>query len=451
MLARFLLVCLFVLTFGGGALASAQTVPKETPAQKALREANDAAAIARAEAEAAAQAQIDATNAQIQKLKDEIAQLQKELTNTTTQKQTLQNAIKALDLQIQKLQKSVILTTTQISQKDKEIGALSGDIRSTEEKISDARAGVTTSLRQLEQMDEEHLVVTLFGGGTLSSFFDSMVSLESLRTGLQAKIDDLGALRDKLSKTKTSAETKRKELAALKNNLVQTKQGVTAAKADQTTLLQQTKSKESEYQKLIAQKEAEQAKFEQDLRNFEAQLGLSVAPGSVPPALPGVLQWPVENVRITQSFGNTDFSTKNPQIYNGKGHTGIDFAASPGTRILAARGGVVLGTGNTDATCPNASFGKWAFIKHDNGLSTLYAHLSTLSVSGGQSVEAGEVVGYSGSTGYATGPHLHFGVYATSGSEIASFPSSSCKGKTYTMPVGDIKAYLNPLSYLPAR
>jgi len=196
---------------------------------------------------------------------------------------------------------------------------------------------------------------------------------------------------------------------------------------------------------------AEQEKFEQDLRSFESQLGLSVTAGSFPAASSGILDWPLDSVRITQYFGNTDFSTKNPQIYNGRGHTGMDFAASSGTRILSARGGIVLGTGNTDATCPNASYGKWVFIKHDNGLSTLYAHLSSISVSGGQSIGAGELVGYSGNTGYSTGPHLHFGVYATSGSEIASFPSSSCRGKTYTMPVGDTKAYLNPLSYLPSR
>ena len=201
----------------------------------------------------------------------------------------------------------------------------------------------------------------------------------------------------------------------------------------------------------FAKKIAEQEKFEQDLRSFESQLGLSVTAGSFPAASSGILDWPLDSVRITQYFGNTDFSTKNPQIYNGRGHTGMDFAASSGTRILSARGGIVLGTGNTDATCPNASYGKWVFIKHDNGLSTLYAHLSSISVSGGQSIGAGELVGYSGNTGYSTGPHLHFGVYATSGSEIASFPSSSCRGKTYTMPVGDTKAYLNPLSYLPAR
>src|SRR3990167_3804643 len=136
-------------------------------------------------------------------------------------------------------------------------------------------------------MDREHLVTTLLGGGTLSDFFDQAVTVGSLRGELQNKIQDLGSLRDNLESSKQSAESKRKELASLKANLNHQKQGVVAAKADQTTLLAQTKNKESEYQKLIAKKIAEQEKFEQDLRSFESQLGLSVAAGSFPAASQG--------------------------------------------------------------------------------------------------------------------------------------------------------------------
>src|SRR3989344_2524749 len=221
------------LIFGGVPYALAQEtppsdVPEETPAQKAIREANEEAAKARADAEAAAQAQIDATNSEIQRLKNEIAELQKNLNLTTAQKQTLQSAIKALDLQIQKLQKSVTLTSSQISVKDKEIGNLSGKIRTTEEKISDAKVAVASTLRQLERMDQEYLVTTLLGWGTLSSFFDQAVTVGSLRGELQNKMQDLGSLRTNLETSKTSAETKRKELASLKTNLNQQKQGVTA-------------------------------------------------------------------------------------------------------------------------------------------------------------------------------------------------------------------------------
>lgn len=436
-----------LLMLGSAALAQAQTPDPDAAARIS---AADAASQTVAKAQSDAQAQIDATNAQIAQLKAEIAQLQSQLNSTTAQKTTLQNAIKQLDLQIQKLQKSLSLTTTQIKQKDTEISTLSGNITTTQGEIDTTSQGVADSLRELQQLDQEPLGTVLLAGGTLSDFFDQAVTLSTLRTNLQNKIDELSSLKDNLQTSKSSAEDKRSQLATLKKNLSQQQQGVAAAKADQSNLLIQTKNQESQYQKLIAQKQTQEAQFEADLQKYEASLGLSVAVGSLPGARAGVLSWPLDNIRITQYFGNTDFATKNPQIYNGKGHTGVDFAASTGTRVLSALDGVVLGTGNTDLTCPNASFGKWVFIKHGNGLSTLYAHLSVISVSSGQQVQTGDVVGYSGSTGYATGPHLHFGVYASSGSEIASFPSSSCKGKTYTMPVGDVSAYLNPLSYLPA-
>ncbi|HEY4508236.1 MAG TPA: M23 family metallopeptidase, partial [Candidatus Paceibacterota bacterium] len=109
--------------------------------------------------------------------------------------------------------------------------------------------------------------------------------------------------------------------------------------------------------------------------------------------------------------------------------------------------GTVKGAGNTDTVCPGASYGKWVLIEHANGLSTLYAHLSLIKVSEGQEVATGETVGYSGETGYATGPHLHFTVYATQGVRIMNRKSAVCGG-TYRMPIADLKAYLNPLKYL---
>ena len=450
-LRQFAVLVLCAATFMSGAhLVYAEAI--DQAAQDRIQQADaqsKAAAEIAAKAAADAQAQADATQKQIDQLKQEIAQLQSQLNSTTAQKQTLQNAINQLNLQIQTLQKSIILTNTQIKQTNSQIGTLSGNIQTTSQKIDQAEAGVASSLRELETLDQEPLAVSLLSGESLSSFFDQALSLADLRVQLENKIEDLSSLKTNLQTSKSVAQTKAQQLATLKSNLSQQQQGLNAAKQSQTDLLTQTKNQESSYQALITQKQALESKFEQDLLNFQAQLGLHTDSSTLPQTGSGELAWPLDKVRITQYFGNTDFATKNPQIYSGHGHTGVDFAASTGTRVLAARGGVVLGTGNTDLTCPNASFGKWVFIKHDDGLSTLYAHLSVISVTQGQQVSTGDVVGYSGSTGYATGPHLHFGVYATSGSEIASFASQSCKGKTYTMPVGDLTAYLNPLSYLP--
>lgn len=396
------------------------------------------------------QAQIDSSNSQIQQLKDEIAKLQTDLNATSKQKETLQSALQTLNLNIQKLTKSITLTQTQITQKDGEIGTLSNTILDTSGKINTSQEQVANSLRQLASINTEPVVVTLLGGGTLSSVFDEAASLEALRIDLQEHIRTLSNLKGNLETNKDVAQKKREELSHLNNELNQQKQGITIAKAEQGKLLDQTKNKESAYQAQIAQKKALEAKFESDLLNYEAQLNLIVNPGSFAKAGAGVLQWPVDQPYITQYFGNTTFATQNAQIYGGKGHNAIDLRASPGTPIKAARGGVVRGEGNTDITCPGASYGKWIFIDHDNGLSTLYAHLSTFVVAQGDHVEVGQVIAYSDTTGYATGPHLHFGVYASSGAEIATFPSKSCAGRTYTMPVANVSAYLNPLSYLPA-
>jgi murein DD-endopeptidase MepM/ murein hydrolase activator NlpD len=154
---------------------------------------------------------------------------------------------------------------------------------------------------------------------------------------------------------------------------------------------------------------------------------------------------------ITQYFGNTSFSTANPQIYNGSGHNAIDLGVPVGTPVEAALAGTVMDTGNTDSAPGCYSFGKWVVIKHANGLATLYAHLSSINTSAGQSVGTGTVIGYSGMTGYATGPHLHFGVYAAQGIQIltlAQYRGATSPCANAKMPVAPKDAYLNPMSYL---
>jgi murein DD-endopeptidase MepM/ murein hydrolase activator NlpD len=122
-----------------------------------------------------------------------------------------------------------------------------------------------------------------------------------------------------------------------------------------------------------------------------------------------------------------------------------------GTQIHAPLGGVVRATGNTDAVPGCYSWGKWTLIDHPNGLSTLYAHQSVQSVVPGQAVTTGEIIGYSGNTGYSTGPHLHFTVYAKAGVSVRKFSEikavTSCGAAT--TPVAATDAYIDPMDYLP--
>jgi murein DD-endopeptidase MepM/ murein hydrolase activator NlpD len=306
-------------------------------------------------------------------------------------------------------------------------------------------------MRELNRLDENSTsLVSMLAGENLSDAFQGGVALVSLRGALLDHVDELSTLKDTLVVTKTNSEKKREELAVLKVDLVSQRRVLDANRAEKNALLSSTKNQESAYQAQLKQKQAQQRQFESDLLDFQSKLNIIIDPNSIPRTGKGVLSWPVAKVRITQYFGTTEFSTKNPQVYNGNGHTGMDFAASPGTPILAALSGVVKGTGDTDLTCPGASYGRWVLIEHSNGLSTLYAHHSVIRVAAGQRVTTGETIGYAGSTGYATGPHLHFTVFATQGVKIQQLPSkaAACRGRIYTMPVADLKAYLNPLSYL---
>ena len=116
-------------------------------------------------------------------------------------------------------------------------------------------------------------------------------------------------------------------------------------------------------------------------------------------------------------------------------HNGIDIGAKYGTIVVAARAGRAVAVENA----PYA-YGRWITIEHDNGLITMYAHLSLQSVAVGREVDKGEIIGYMGSTGYSTGSHLHFTVYTTN--NFSTKPSKIAG----TLPIG---ATINPFDYLP--
>ena len=116
---------------------------------------------------------------------------------------------------------------------------------------------------------------------------------------------------------------------------------------------------------------------------------------------------------------------------------------------MAMGTGVVIGEGNSDLACKGASYGNWIFIKYDNGLSAVFGHLSLIKAKVGQQVQSGDIVAYTGATGYATGPHLHVSVWPSDGVHITSFPSQACPGRTITIPTAAANAYLDPMIYFP--
>jgi len=404
-------------------------------------------AIAHAQTADDLQQKIVERNKDISKLEQEIKSYQKEIDTLGSQAVSLAATIKSLDLTRKKLEVNISITEDKITTKNLEIQKLGTQIKGKENNIKDDQRIIIQTFATLYTADDQSLPEIILSSHSVADAWDSLDQLGILQKSIYGKITSLQQIKVGLETTKNATEKAKAELIVPNKQLTEQRTIVLSTAAEKNSLLKQTDASEASYKKLLADKKAQEAAFQQEINVYESQLHLLVNPALIPHAGSGVLSWPLDAVFVTQYFGNTPFSTANPQIYNGKGHTGVDFRASIGTPIKAALSGVVVGISNTDLVRGCYSYGRWIMIKHANGLSTLYAHLSLETVSVGQVVRTGQNIGYSGNTGYSTGPHLHFGVYATQGVVIKKF-DSSINRKGATIPIADFSAYLNPLSFL---
>ncbi len=419
------------------------------------------------------QTKIEVRNGQIKSLQDEIASYQKQLNVLGTKKSTLKSTLRALLLSRNKLTAGLLLTQKNVANTNSKLNSLSDKIKTTQSVIDSNKNTIASSLRAINQNDSTPYFARILAADGLTGAWIAEDQLTQLNQELGKSVKELSKAKDDLSLSRKKVSTTMTKLVSLKRSLVTKRVSIDLNTKSHKTLLYQTNNKESLYRKLITRKKAAEIAFERELSDLQSQLKLIVHPGLLPDVGKGVLAWPfssryMENCTkrtkvfgniycITQYFGNTPFATKNAQVYSGHGHNGIDIAAPIGTPLRAALSGTVLDTGDTDLSHDSRgrqcwSFGRWIMIAHSNGLNTMYSHLSKRYVTKGQKVKTGQIIGYSGMSGYATGPHLHFGVYAAEGTKIMSFGQfkgiSGGRCSNAKMPVATIKAYLNPLSYL---
>jgi murein DD-endopeptidase MepM/ murein hydrolase activator NlpD len=380
--------------------------------------------------------------------------------------------LKAIEITRQKTAAELTITQNQVAAANLSLQKLGAQIVNKQSAISLDQQALGASIRSIQTGESLPFIAGLFSAGSLSDIWKQADTQIQLNEALQSRVSALSVDTQQLNQTQNQVSGTKTQLVTLTSTLTTQKGALDATAASKQDLIAQTKSKESTYQSLIAQKKAQEASFENELNTLQNSLK-SVSASQIPHAGTGILAWPFSTAFmntcpgkasalgnpfcITQYFGNTAFATANASIYSGMGHDGLDIGVPTGTPVLAALTGTVVGTGNTDLAHNAAgtqcySFGKWVMLQHSNGLNTMYAHLSVVNVSKGQSVGQGDTLGYSGMTGYATGPHLHFGVYATSGVQIITlnqFRGATTPCANATMPVAPKNAYLNPLSYLP--
>ncbi len=351
--------------------------------------------------------QIAAKQQQIQQLETAAQEYRRNIALTTNQATTLKGQLSDINSQIKSLQYSISINQAKLDQTQLTIQDLNNNIDTAGQTISDNEKSLAVILQTLQTIDDQNELISFFKANTLSDMFNQLAYFDNLQQNLLDKTAFLKTLRQNMQDNLSQAQVSKQQYDSLQQQLSAQKTIAAQQQQEKATLLANTKNQEQTYQKMLNDTLAKQQQVEQDIEDIEYQLRKTANYTGIPPKGLHIFITPVANGRVTQGYGNVPRNSSTYRYY--KFHNGIDYGASSGigTPILAAADGVVKAVGNDGAY----AYGKWTAIDHLNGLITLYGHQSYISVSVGQQVKQGDIIGYMGKTGLALGPHLHFTVY----------------------------------------
>lgn len=376
---------------------------------------------------------------ELQDIMNKISENKGNLQQLQTQSQSLQKEIKKLDYNMSIINLNIQQSQVTIDQLGLQIDALGYTIGDTQAKIANQEQGIIQTIQEIQQKEGDTPLMIFLKNKNLSDSVFEAQSLVDLNHGLSVQIQSLKDSKDELSQQLGQKSDMRGQVQQQNQNMQNQKLILADTKQSKQTLLQTTKSQEQVYQKSIADLEIQQAAIVAEIEKIDEQLRLKINPSLLPNKHPGVLGLPVDG-RLTQGYGYTNFARR---AYKSQWHNGVDIAAPIGTPIYAAEKGKVIAVANQDLYCYRGAYGKYVAIQHDDlNLTTIYGHMSLQIAHVGDTVQRGTLIGYVGRTGYATGAHVHFGVYATQTFYVG--PSKFCGPQ---MPYG---GDINPLDYLPS-
>ncbi len=369
----------------------------------------------------------------LQEINNQIMAVQKQLELKQGEKSTLEKELKKLQYTASQLDLSIKASQISIERLGLELNSLKSDIDKTQTSIEVKRNSVLRLVREMAERARNGLLLALLQNKNFSEAVTKSQTIKSLNSQLAFEVVSLKELNTQLDGQFKTTNSKKQEIEYENKNLKNRRSILENVKSDRQNLLAQTKNQENLYQQQLTELEKKQAVISDDIDVIEDELRKNFDPTLLPVKRPGVLGWPVRSPMITQKYGEVSY------LYRGKPHNGMDLGMPVGTEIVAADEGEVMAVGNNG----RYQYGKYVLVKHPNSLVTLYAHLSNnLIVKTGQQVIRGQLIGYSGNTGYAVGRgHLHLGLYWEPSVRLENFPACNCG----LVPIG---ITLNPQDYL---
>lgn len=354
---------------------------------------------------------VDELEDQKQDTLDKIKDIKSDLSNVKNKIKDLEASKSSLKSYIAKLDEEANTLAAQIQQLEEDIEAKKAEIAQTEEELEEAQAvadkqyaDMKARIQYLYESGTPSYLVLFLTSDSMGDFLNKSSYALQMSKYDRDMLDEYIAQKELVEETKAALETEEEELKLLAE----------AAEEQKATVDSMITAKTAEirsYQNQIDDQTAEAKEFQEDLEEQERLLNqieeqiaaAAFANGSDGDGDGGAsgFIWPCpSSKRITSYFGKREQPTAGAST----DHKGIDIGAASGSAIVASAGGRV-----TTSTY-SKSAGNYIVISHGNGMSTVYMHCSALYVSVGDIVSQGQKIAAVGSTGYSTGPHLHFGV-----------------------------------------
>jgi len=373
----------------------------------------------------------------LSELRNEIKGLQGTISVNRGKQATLKNEISIYDAQIRSNELEIQAKETQIEDTDLQIEELEAQIERRVAEIEENKKILASLILQLYQQDSNSVLQLGLGSGNFSDFLDGLQYTESVQSKVYQIVQSIKAVKKKLEQQKADLEISLKQLKDLKEQLDQNKAALETQRRGKEALLAQTRNSEKQYQQVLSASNKEAANLQQEINNLDASVTGKLGKRSVTGT--GTLDKPVDGI-LTQKYGNTGFTALGYNFHNG-----VDIAGPCGAPVYSAANGTVFAIGTGEA-----AYGNWVTIKHTinsqsgpHDIITLYGHLRTIGVSGGQAVSRGDLIGYEGNTGNTTrllygperGCHVHFTVFDAEGFGIANGAYTKIYGP-YRVPYG---------------
>ena len=348
---------------------------------------------------AVSQSQIDALEEQRDALRAEREEMQAGIDELESQQADVLAQKAALDAQNEVYRQEIELVEEQVSIYTQ---LVEDKAREVEQATADENEQLATYRRHVRAMEENGrftYLSILFGSSSLGELMSNLDMIGEIMEADQRSYDQYVAAREKSEQIQAEYETMLDELDVRQAELESERAELEAQIEEATQLIvdleAQLETDRAAYEEQLAKEEA----LESEIQNMIAELERQEAANSITST--GTYIWPLPGYSPGSAYG----WRIHPIWGDMRFHAGEDIGAPSGTPILAADSGiatVIPDNGN--------GYGNYIIINHGGGRTTLYAHMSGFAVSNGASVTQGQTIGYVGSTGNSTGPHLHFEV-----------------------------------------